>query len=130
MTMFSFLPLKSILSPTGERMENMKVLLGARIREIRNARGLTQEQLAEKIDVEQKQVSRIESGKNYPTIGRLEKMADALNVPLMGFFEFMHLQDDDESAVNLEKMLLELDRDSRKVAYRVIKATIMALKDI
>lgn len=130
MTMFSFLPLKSILSPTGERMENMKVLLGARIREIRKARGLTQEQLAEMIDVEQKHVSRIESGKNYPTIDRLEKMAAALNVPLMGFFEFMHLQDDDESAVNLEKMLLELDRDSRKVAYRVIKATIMALKDI
>lgn len=130
MTMFSFLPLKSILSPTGERMENMKVLLGARIKEIRKARGLTQEQLAEKIDVEQKHVSRIESGKNYPTIDRLEKMADALNVPLMGFFEFMHLQDDDESAVNLEKMLLDLDRDSRKVAYRIIKTTIEALKNI
>lgn len=111
-------------------MENMKVLLGARIKEIRKARGLTQEQLAEKIDVEQKHVSRIESGKNYPTIDRLEKMADALNVPLMGFFEFMHLQDDDESAVNLEKMLLDLDRDSRKVAYRIIKTTIEALKNI
>jgi transcriptional regulator with XRE-family HTH domain len=111
-------------------MENTKALLGARIREIRKARGLTQEQLAEMIDVEQKHVSRIESGKNYPTIDRLEKMAAALKVPLMGFFEFMHLQDDDESAVDLEKMLLELDRDSRKLAYRLISATIKALKDI
>lgn len=111
-------------------MENTKALLGARIREIRKARGLTQEQLAEMIDVEQKHVSRIESGKNYPTIDRLEKVAAALKVPLMGFFDFMHLQDDDESAVNLEKMLLELDRDSRKIAYRLIRATIKALKDI
>lgn len=111
-------------------MENTKALLGARIREIRKARGLTQEQLAEMIDVEQKHVSRIESGKNYPTIDRLEKMAAALKVPLMGFFDFMHLQDDDESAVDLEKMLLELDRDSRKIAYRLIRATIKALKDI
>ncbi|MDD2337377.1 MAG: helix-turn-helix transcriptional regulator [Geobacteraceae bacterium] len=111
-------------------MENTKALLGARIREIRKARGLTQEQLAEMIDVEQKHVSRIESGKNYPSIDLLEKMAAALKVPLMGFFDFMHLQDDDESAVNLEKMLLELDRDSRKIAYRLIRATIKALKDI
>lgn len=128
--MFSFLPFKSILPPTGERMENTKALLGARIREIRKARGLTQEQLAEMVDVEQKHVSRIESGKNYPTIDRLEKMAAALEVPLMGFFDFMHLQDVDESALNLEKMLLELDRDSRKIAYRLIRATIKTLKDI
>jgi len=111
-------------------MENTKALLGARIREIRKARGLTQEQLAEMIDVEQKHVSRIESGKNYPSIELLKKMAAALKVPLMGFFDFMHLQDDDESAVDLEKMLLELDRDSRKIAYRLIRATIKALKDI
>jgi transcriptional regulator with XRE-family HTH domain len=111
-------------------MENTKELLGARIKEIRKARGLTQEQLAEMIDVEQKHVSRIESGKNYPTIDRLEKIAAALNVPLMGFFDFLHLEDDDEVAVNLEAMLMELDRDSRKIAYRMIKATIKVLKDI
>jgi transcriptional regulator with XRE-family HTH domain len=111
-------------------MENTKELLGARIKEIRKARGLTQEQLAEMIDVEQKHVSRIESGKNYPTIDRLEKISAALNVPLMGFFDFLHLEDDDEVAVNLEAMLMELDRDSRKIAYRLIRATIKALKDI
>jgi len=111
-------------------MNNTKVLLGARIREIRKARGLTQEQLAEMIDVEQKHVSRIESGKSYPTIDRLEKMAAALNVPLMSFFDFLHLEDDDDVAVNLEAMLMELDGNSRKLAYRLIRATIKALKDI
>jgi len=127
---FSFLPVKSILAPTGERMENTKELLGARIREIRKACGYTQEQLAEMIDVEQKHVSRIESGKSYPTIDRLEKMAAALNVPLMSFFDFLHLEDDDDVAVNLEAMLMELDGNSRKLAYRLIRATIKALKDI
>ena len=128
--MFSFPPLKSILPPTGERMENTKVLLGARIKEIRKARGLTQEKLAEMIEVEQKHVSRIESGKNFPTIDRLEKMAAALNVPIMGFFDFLHLEEDDEVVVNLEAMLMELDGNSRKIAYRLIKATIKALKGI
>ncbi|MEI8356296.1 MAG: helix-turn-helix transcriptional regulator [Deltaproteobacteria bacterium] len=41
-------------------MKNTKELLGARIKEIRKARGLTQEQLAEMVDIEQKHVSRIE----------------------------------------------------------------------
>jgi len=111
-------------------MENTKVLLGARIKEIRKARGLTQEKLAEMIEVEQKHVSRIESGKNFPTIDRLEKMAAALNVPIMGFFDFLHLEEDDEVVVNLEAMLMELDGNSRKIAYRLIKATIKALKGI
>jgi len=110
-------------------MENTKVLLGARIKEIRKARGLTQEQLAEMIDVEQKHVSRIESGKNFPSIDLLEKMAAALNVPLMGFFDFLHLEED-EGIVNLEAMLMELDGNSRKIAHRLIRATIKALRDI
>jgi transcriptional regulator with XRE-family HTH domain len=129
LVLFSFLPLKSIL-PAGERMNNTKELLGARIKEIRKARGLTQEQLAEMIDVEQKHVSRIESGKNYPTIGRLQKIAVALNVPLIAFFDYLHMEDDDESTVNIEAMLMDLDKDSRKIAYRLIRATIKALKDV
>lgn len=111
-------------------MENTKELLGALIKEIRKARGLTQEQLAEKIDVDQKHVSRIELGKSFPSIVRLEKMADALNVPLMGFFDFLHLEEDDDVIVNLEAMLMELDGNSRKIAYRLIRAIIKALKDI
>ena len=111
-------------------MENTKVLLGTRIKEIRKARGLTQEKLAEMIDVEQKHVSRIESGKNFPTIDRLEKMAAALNVPMMVFFDFLHLEEVDEGVVNLEAMLMELDGNLRKIAYRLIRATIKTLKDI
>lgn len=34
-------------------------------------------------------VSRIELGKNYSTIDRLEKMTVALNVSLVNFFEFI-----------------------------------------
>lgn len=111
-------------------MKNTKELLGARIREIRKARGLTQEQLAEMVDIEQKHVSRIELGKNYPTIDRLEKIAAALNIPLISFFDFLHLEIDDEHAVNIEEMIKDLDEDSRKIAYKMIKAIINTLKSV
>jgi transcriptional regulator with XRE-family HTH domain len=111
-------------------MKNTKELLGARIREIRKAHGLTQEQLAEMVDIEQKHVSRIELGKNYPTIDRLEKMATALNVPLISFFDFLHLENNDERNLNIEAMIRELDEDSRKMAYKMIKAIIKTLKEV
>jgi transcriptional regulator with XRE-family HTH domain len=111
-------------------MKNTKELLGARIRELRKSRGWTQARLAAMIDIEQKHVSRIELGKNYPTIDRLEKMAEALKVPLTSFFDFPHLKNNDERIVSIEEMVKELDKDSRKLAYRMIKAIIMTLKDV
>ena len=129
MTMFQFL-LSELILTMGECMKNTKELLGARIKEIRKARGLTQEQLAEMVDIEQKHVSRIEWGKNYPTIDRLEKIAAALNVPLISFFDFLHLENDDERVVNIEEMIKELDEDSWKIAYKMIKAIINTLKGV
>ena len=111
-------------------MANTKELLGARIREIRKARGLTQEQLAEKVDIEQKHVSRIEVGKNYPTIDRLEKMAVALDVPLASFFEFLHLGNVSDRAKNIEELMKELDVPSQRIAYKMIKAIINSLKEV
>jgi transcriptional regulator with XRE-family HTH domain len=68
-------------------METKKELLGARLRELRKAKGLTQDKLAELVDIEQKHVSRIELGKSYPTIDRLERLADALSVSVAVFFD-------------------------------------------
>ena len=48
-------------------------------------------------------VKILEVGKNYPTIDRLEKIAEALNVPLMDFFDFMHLDSPDARALKLMK---------------------------
>jgi len=110
-------------------MKSTKELLGSRIREMRKARGWTQTRFAEEIDIDQNQVSLIELGKSYPTIDRLEKMSEALNVPMTSFFDFSHLKDNNERAAGIEEMLKELDRNSRKIAYRMIKAIILALKE-
>ena len=111
-------------------MKNTKELLGARIKEVRKSRNLTQEQLAELVDIEQKHVSRIEVGKNYPTIDRLEKMAEALDVPLSSFFSFVHLESGSERARSIEEMIMELDDGSQKMAYKLIKAIIESLKEV
>lgn len=53
-------------------------LFGARLRELRNKRGLTQVELAELTGVPQNHISTIERGAKLPTIGTLIRFAFAL----------------------------------------------------
>lgn len=110
-------------------MKSTKTLLGNRIREIRKAKGLTQEQLAELVDIEQKHVSRIELGKNAPTVDRLDQLSKVLNVPLRDFFDFIHLTDQKTRSKSIDEMLKELDEDNQKLACKIIAGVISALKD-
>lgn len=105
-------------------MKSATELFGARIREIRKARGLSQDQLAEVIGIDQKHMSRIELGKSYPSLDRLMRIAEALQVPLPGLFEFMHLESPEAQTRSIEEMLKGLDDESRATAYKVIRAVL------
>ncbi|MDY0300797.1 MAG: helix-turn-helix transcriptional regulator [Trichlorobacter sp.] len=110
-------------------MKNATELFGARLRELRKRSGLTQEQLADVLGIEQKHVSLMEHGKSYPSLDRLIRIAETLKVPLPGLFEFMHLADEFEQVGSIEQMLGELDRDVRKKAFKVITAVIKSFKE-
>ncbi len=110
-------------------MKVTKVLLGERIRELRKSRGLTQEQFAELIEVEQKHVSRIELGKSFPTIERLDKIAQALQVPLRNIFDFGHLTDPDTRAISIEEMLKQLNEENQIIAYKVFNGIVRSLQE-
>jgi transcriptional regulator with XRE-family HTH domain len=104
----------------GGIMKTTKELLGARIKELRKVRNMSQEELAEMIGVEPRHMSRIEVGKSYPTLDRLERIANALNVPIKDFFDFLHLQESDKRAQDIEKMVKELGEDYQKIAHRIV----------
>jgi transcriptional regulator with XRE-family HTH domain len=53
---------------------------GKRVAEIRRARGLTQEQLAEKADVTPLSIAFIEQGRRWPRIATLYKLARCLDI--------------------------------------------------
>lgn len=103
-------------------MKTTKELLGARIRELRKARNLSQEQLAEMIEVEPRHVSRLDVGSSYPRIDRLEKIAVALNVPLKDFFDFMHLESPVTRVQNMDVMLKGMSEDYQRIIYKIVRA--------
>ena len=65
-----------------------KVLLGTRIKEIRAARRLSQERLAEKMGANVTYLSSIERGKENPTLEFLLNLADGLGIEIGDLFAF------------------------------------------
>ena len=65
-----------------------KILLGRRVRELRRARGLSQDQLSEKSSLSPKYLSSIERGVENPTLDLLTRLAAGLQVTMMDLFNF------------------------------------------
>ena len=60
--------------------------IGRRIAELRRARGLTQEQLAERVSRNVSYLARVEAGAKHATIDTLNAIAEALGEPLGALF--------------------------------------------
>ena len=69
-------------------LKDNKKLLGKKIKQIRKAAGYTQEKLSELIGIETGSLSGIESGRWFPSLVTLEKIAEVLDVELKTFFNF------------------------------------------
>ena len=61
-------------------------LLGKKVQRLRKAAGLTQEELAEKVEVSRAYIGYIEQARNTPSIELLEKIARALRVDIKELF--------------------------------------------
>lgn len=64
------------------------LLLGQNIKKYRKAKNLSQNQLAEIIDLSREHLACIETGKEYISLRKLFLIADALSVPLKNFINF------------------------------------------
>jgi len=60
---------------------------GARVRKQRNALGLSQEKLVEKAGVHRTYIGMIERGEKNITLSNIDKIANALGVPIDIFFK-------------------------------------------
>lgn len=61
--------------------------IGLNILYYRKQQGLTQENLAEMIDITQQHMQRIETARSVPSLPTLLNIADALGVPVEKLFE-------------------------------------------
>ena len=69
-------------------MDNIKKKIGNNLKRLRLEKGFKQSELAEIVGVEDKTISRIEVGGNYPSMDLLVRLAEALNCELVDFVNF------------------------------------------
>ena len=104
-------------------MEESKRLLGARIKELRRIKGLSQEKIAEIVGVDPKHISRIEVGKSYPSIDTLEKIAAALGMELKDFFEFAHhLKSPDNIIKDINRLIKGISEEKLRQILKIVRA--------
>lgn len=69
------------------RNEGLSAWIGATIHRLRELRGWSQYELADKARIARSYLSHIENGYKTPSIAMLEKIAAALRVPMSAFFD-------------------------------------------
>ncbi len=62
-----------------------KLYIAAILKQARKKKGLKQSQLAEKIGISEKHLSKIETGKNYPALDNFLKMLEVLELSFKDF---------------------------------------------
>jgi transcriptional regulator with XRE-family HTH domain len=83
--------------------------VAAQVREIRRARHLSQRQLASRMQVPRTYISKIENGKAIPTLGSLERLADALEVDMRQLVRDSRSRRDEEvTAIMADSFLAEI----------------------
>ena len=100
-------------------MDNLKELLGKRIRELRKDKKLTQEQFAELIGIEPRNLIKIENSQTFPRVQTLEKILEVLDISPQVLFNFEHLEDVAKLRIKIIEKL-EHNDDLVKLVYKML----------
>lgn len=91
--------------------------LGARIQEERKKARLTQEQLAERVDLSVNYIGYIERGKQAPYLKTLERIADALGIEVYELFLFKERNINNEEAAIKDLLLILHNRSAKDIRF-------------
>jgi len=102
--------------------------IGDKIRKVREAKGLSQKQVAISLGMDQAQYSRIENGKTDPSFSNVTKIAGALGVELSELFKsddvFRDVNSYDKSLIEKLSIIDKLDDKEKQAFYSILDALI------
>jgi transcriptional regulator with XRE-family HTH domain len=101
-------------------MADVRKMMGKQIKTLRQARGMSQEELSEKVSINSKYLSAIERGKANPTLDVLTRLADALRVGVPDLFNYE--LEPKELAQLVAGLIAEGDEIKLRLAAKVLNA--------
>ena len=102
----------------------IKKLIGKRLKELRRSKLLSQEQLAEKADINAKYLSRMERGTENPTLDMLIKLSNALEVEMWEMFDFGHVVSQRELKQTIQNFSRTADEPALRLALKILRAVV------
>ena len=108
------------------------VQIGRKVRDLRKARGLTQEVLAEQADLHVVYVGEIERGEANVSVGVLERIAKALGVRVVALFPYnppqMATTQSEVLADEIQDMILSQPPRTKRILLATLRTLIAELK--
>ena len=101
-------------------------VIGARIKEVRVSKNLTQENLAEKVNVSVAFLSRIERGSSRINLKRLNQICDCLNVSEGYILNGSASNSSEYLDKEFNELLKNCSPEKKKMIYNVAKAIVEA----
>lgn len=106
--------------------------IGDRIKKIREAKGLSQKEVALSLSMNPSQYSKIENGKVDPQCSSIEKIAGALGVSLANIFTQENNLDPvnsiDKSIIEKVQLIEQLDDKQKESIFSIIDMAVYNLK--
>lgn len=102
-------------------MSEIKKKLGRKIKYFRELKGLTQEELAEKLDFNCRSLSFIECGTNFVTADTLDKLCKTLEVTPKQLFDFEYNYKEPEDIKQEINSLIENNSDKITDIYKILR---------
>lgn len=105
-------------------MYDAKRLVGERVQLLRKRKGLSQDELAGKIGIDTKSLSRLERGAHYPSLETLDRIRAELGVELKDFFDFDPRPSAEEMRDFLVRAASNADYDALRRMTEAVKSAL------
>ena len=103
-------------------MENIKFIIGQRIRNYRIQKNLSQEQLSELASCHPTYIGELEWGEKNATLESIQKVAQALDIPLSQLFEKIEEKQNEESIpLQIYDFFSSKNKKEQKYLYQILK---------
>ncbi|DAA86323.1 TPA: hypothetical protein CPT87_03010 [Candidatus Gastranaerophilales bacterium HUM_5] len=101
-------------------MSTLSMQVGKRIKELREAKGMKQVELADLIDMEATNLSKLEKGVHLPKEDNLNKITNALNVEIKDLFDFGHIKTKQELVNDINTIFEQSTLEEMQFFHKIL----------
>ncbi len=99
---------------------SIKKSFAENLKKIRKHRGMTQEELAELVNVAPRHISFIETARSFPSTDLMERLCKVLNINYSTLFDFSEEISREEIIERIYKITEKLDDKKLKYIYKML----------